>query len=238
MRPTSGSRRRRHVHLGDPVAVAHRGGPAAVLHPDHDLLGVDRLARVVAVRPGREGPDRAGVGGRDDPLARRLGDQPVEPLPEPAHARLRRLEVHQRDGQPRWIGSAPAELGPVEPVDLDQPARPVADRHPLELLHLGLVLAERRGDVADAVGGPDLEVLQLRRSVSGAPTSALARRTARVRRAGPGGSAPRSAGPGWCRRRRSASAATRAGSATAPGRAGAPARRPWASARRRWSSPA
>src|SRR6266516_6023163 len=54
---------RRHVHLGDPVAVGHQRGPAAAPDPHHDLLGVVRLAGVVTVRPGGEGPDRTGVGG-------------------------------------------------------------------------------------------------------------------------------------------------------------------------------
>src|SRR6266567_6861350 len=152
---------RRHVHLGNPVAVGHQRGSAAAPDPHHDLLGVVRLARIVTMRPGGEGPDRTGMGGRDDPGVRRLGHQPVEPAPEPAHAGLRRLEVHQRDGQPHVDRVRPAELVAVEPVDLHQPARPVADRHPLQLLHQRLVLAERRGDVARPVRRPDLEVAQL-----------------------------------------------------------------------------
>src|SRR5215218_861770 len=48
---------RRHVHLGDAVAVADGCGPPALLDAHHDLLGVDGLARVVAVRPRGEGPD-------------------------------------------------------------------------------------------------------------------------------------------------------------------------------------
>ena len=150
-------------------APGHERGATVLpqLHPD--LLGVQGFARVVAVRPGRERPHRAGVGGGHDPVpagrqlvVADLGDQPVEAAPEPAHAQRRRLEVHHRDGQPLLDRVRPAQLRPVEPVDLHQPPRPVPDRHPFQLLHRRLVLAERGGDVAEPVRGPDPEVAQLR----------------------------------------------------------------------------
>ncbi len=69
--------------------------------------------------------------------------------------------MHHRDGQPVLDGIAAALLGAPEAIDLHQPERPVAQRHPLELLEDGVVLPEGRGHIHHPVRSGHAEVAEL-----------------------------------------------------------------------------